>query len=81
MLHASHRSNLAVGATGIGGESTVASGYAIRREDDGTWTVYDRATDMPAVINDIPQVGHSEEDARDVARELDELLGDDDDEE
>jgi hypothetical protein len=69
--------NLAVGATGIGGESTVASGYAIRREDDGTWTVYDRATDMPAVINDIPQIGHSEEDARDVARELDELLDDD----
>ena len=56
----------------------MASRYGICRKDDGTWTVYDRSTDMPAIVNDTPQIGHSEEDARDVARELDALLGEDD---
>jgi hypothetical protein len=60
-------------------EHGMASHYDVRREDDGTWTVYDRATDLPAVINDIPQVGHDEEDARQIARELDELTDDDED--
>ncbi len=57
----------------------MAPRYDVRREDDGTWTVYDRATDLPAVINDMPQMGHSEEDAREVQRQLDSLFGDDDD--
>ena len=50
--------------------------YEVRQEGDGSWTVVDAATDLPAVVNDIPQLGHSEEDARAVARELDELMGD-----
>ncbi len=54
--------------------------YDVRREGDGSWTVYDVATDLPAVINDMPQLGHSEEDARDVAQELDDLMGDEEDE-
>ncbi len=53
--------------------------YEVRQEADGSWTVVDVATDMPAVVNDMPQLGHSEEDARAVARELDELMGDEDD--
>ena len=52
--------------------------YEARAEGDGSWTVYDRATDLPAVVNDVPQLGHSEEDARAVARELDRLMGEDD---
>ena len=58
----------------------MASRYEAREERDGSWTVYDRSTDLPAVVNDMPQLGHSEEDARAVARELDELMGEDDDE-
>jgi hypothetical protein len=54
--------------------------YDVRQEEDGSWTVYDIATDLPAVINDVPQLGHGEDDARDVARELDELMNDEDDE-
>ena len=50
--------------------------YEVRQEGDGSWTVVDVATDLPAVVNDMPQLGHSEEDARAVARELDELMGD-----
>lgn len=50
--------------------------YEVRREDDGSWTVYDTATDLPAVVNDVPQLGHAEDDARHVARELDELTDD-----
>ena len=54
--------------------------YEVRREEDGSWTVYDCATDLPAVVNDVPQLGHTEEDARAVAAELDELMGDEDEE-
>ena len=54
--------------------------YDVRQEEDGSWTVYDVATDLPAVVNDMPQLGHSEEDARKVAQELDDLMGDEDDE-
>ena len=54
--------------------------FDTRREDDGTWTVYDGATDLPAVVNDVPQMGHTEGDARDIARELDDLMGEDDEE-
>ena len=57
----------------------MAPRYEARAEEDGSWTVYDRATDLPAVVNDVPQLGHSEEDARAVARELDELMGEDED--
>ena len=51
--------------------------YEVRQERDGSWTVVD--TDLPAVVNDSPQLGHGEEDARAVARELDALMGEDDD--
>ncbi|WP_165361161.1 hypothetical protein [Lichenibacterium ramalinae] len=53
--------------------------YVVRQEEDGSWTVYDAATDLPAVVNDMPQLGHGEEDARAVARELDALMADDED--
>ena len=53
--------------------------YEVRQEGDGSWTVLDTATDLPAVVNDVPQLGHSEEDARAVARELDDLMGDEED--
>ena len=53
--------------------------YEARQEADGSWSVYDRSTDLPAVVNDIPQLGHGEEDARAVARDLDALMGDGDD--
>ena len=52
--------------------------YVVRQEEDGSWTVYDVATDLPAVVNDVPQLGHGEEDARAVADELDALMGDGD---
>ena len=54
--------------------------YEVRQEEDGSWTVVDTTTDLPAVVNDIPQLGHGEDDARAVARELDALMGDDEDE-
>ena len=53
--------------------------YEVRQERDGSWTVVDTDTDLPAVVNDSPQLGHGEEDARAVARELDALMGEDDD--
>ena len=59
----------------------MAPRYEARREEDGSWTVYDGSTDLPAVVNDVPQLGHSEEDARAVARELDELMGEEEDDE
>jgi hypothetical protein len=52
--------------------------YEVREEPDGSWTVIDTATGLPAVVNDMPQLGHAEEDARAVARELDELMADED---
>ena len=52
--------------------------YGVRQEQDGSWTVYDIATDLPAEVNDMPQTGHGEDDARAVARELDDLMGDED---
>ena len=55
----------------------MAPRFEVRQEEDGSWTVVDRATDLPAVVNDVPQLGHAEEDARAVARELDELMADD----
>lgn len=60
------------------GEESMTPRYEVRREEDGSWTVYDAATDLPAVVNDVPQLGHGEDDARAVARELDELMGEDD---
>ena len=53
--------------------------FEAREDEDGTWTVYDLSTDLPAVVNDVPQLGHSEADARSVARELEQLMGDEDD--
>ena len=53
--------------------------YEVRQEENGSWTVLDTATDLPAVVNDVPQLGHAEEDARAVARELDDLMGDEED--
>lgn len=58
----------------------MAPRHQARREDDGSWTVYDTSTDLPAVVDDMPQLGHSEDDARAVARQLDELMGEDEDE-
>lgn len=57
----------------------MAPRYEARPEEDGSWTVYDAATDLPATVNDVPQLGHTEADAREVARELDALMGEDGD--
>ena len=40
--------------------------YDMRQEEDGTWTVYTVATGLPAVVNDIPQVGKEMDDADDL---------------
>ena len=50
--------------------------FEAREEEDGSWTVYDLSTDLPAVVNDVPQLGHSVVDARSVTRELEDLMVD-----
>ncbi len=40
--------------------------YDLRQEPDGTWTVYDIFTGMPAEVNDVPQFGLEMEKADDL---------------
>ena len=48
--------------------------HDIRQEEDGTWTVFDIETQMPAVINGVPQVGLDAQDAEDIAEGLDKII-------
>jgi hypothetical protein len=40
--------------------------YDLRKEDDGSWTVFDIFTGMPAEVNGIPQDGLEMEQADDL---------------
>ncbi|PJO48973.1 hypothetical protein [Brucella pituitosa] len=40
--------------------------YDLRKEDDGSWTVFDIFTGMPAEVNSIPQDGLEMEQADDL---------------
>ncbi|MDX1045497.1 hypothetical protein GOL40_19555 [Sinorhizobium medicae] len=40
--------------------------YNLRQEDDGTWTVFDIFTGLPAEVNDVAQVGLDMEQADDL---------------
>ncbi len=49
--------------------------FDIRVEDDGTHTVFDVDTQLPVVIDGIPQVGLDIQDAEDIAKSLNENNG------
>ena len=51
--------------------------YDLRRESDDTWTVYDVLTDLPAVVNGVPQVGLEMEVADDLVDLLNEITDED----
>lgn len=40
--------------------------YDLRKEPDGTWTVFDIFTGMPAQVNDVEQIGLELEQADDL---------------
>ncbi|KOF22560.1 hypothetical protein AC244_03320 [Ensifer adhaerens] len=40
--------------------------YDLRQESDGTWTVFDIFTGMPALVNEVEQVGLELEQADDL---------------
>ncbi|MGH6806639.1 MAG: hypothetical protein ACREEJ_07320 [Ensifer adhaerens] len=40
--------------------------YDLRKESDGTWTVFDIFTAMPALVNEVEQVGLELEQADDL---------------
>ncbi|NOV20936.1 hypothetical protein E5S70_33805 [Ensifer adhaerens] len=40
--------------------------YDLRKEPDGTWTVFDIFTGMPALVNEVEQVGLELEQADDL---------------
>ena len=44
--------------------------YDLRKEDDGSWTVFDIFTGMPAEVNGIPQDGLEMEQADDLVELL-----------
>ena len=47
-------------------------------EDDGVWSVTDIESDMPAVLDGVPQVGLSREEAQAVAETLNAMTDDED---
>ncbi|RVG87503.1 hypothetical protein [Sinorhizobium meliloti] len=40
--------------------------YGLRQENDGTWTVFDIFTGVPARVNDVEQIGLDSEQADDL---------------
>lgn len=49
----------------------MTAGYDIKREQDGTWTVYDIVSKLPAQIDNKEQVRLSRSEALAIARMLD----------
>ena len=50
--------------------------YAASEDDTGTWSVTDVASDMPAVLDGVPQVGLSRDEAQAVAETLNAMTDD-----
>ena len=50
----------------------------VASEDDGVWSVNDIESDMPAVLDGVPQVGLSREEAEAVAETLNAMTDDED---
>lgn len=49
--------------------------YDMRKEPDGTWTVFEMGSGLPAVVNDVPQNGLEMEQAEDMVDLLNRLVG------
>ena len=52
--------------------------YKASADDDGSWSVLDAESDIPAVLNGVPQVGLTEDQARDVSEILNAMTDDGD---
>jgi hypothetical protein len=56
----------------------VAEPKYVAQEDDGVWSVNDVESDLPAVLDGVPQVGLSRDEAQAVAETLNAMTDDDD---
>ena len=52
--------------------------YRASEDEDRSWSVMDAESDIPAVLNGVPQVGLTEDQARDVAETLNAMTDDGD---
>ena len=52
--------------------------YQAVRDDAGSWSVVGAENELPAVLDGVPQVGLTEDEARDIAATLNEMTDDED---
>ncbi|MCW6507922.1 hypothetical protein [Lichenifustis flavocetrariae] len=52
--------------------------YKAAADEDGSWSVIDAESEIPAVVNGVPQVGLTEDLAREVADTLNAMMDDGD---